>query len=238
VENVENAANAANAESPATAPDEAMAAQVYQQIINSIVSGQLQPGQRLRERELSEQYGVSRIPVREAIHRLEQDGFLVTAPRRGAVVRKLTLKDVDELFDLRVLLESFAAARAAERVADGRADASVLRDTLAAAHAALAAGDAELASDLNASFHDQIVALTDNALLERSIRPLRGLNRWVFGLSVNRPLEVSAREHEGLADAIITGQPHLAQALSEAHVEAGRRPVQEGLAEQLGEPVR
>lgn len=215
-----------------------MAAQVYQQIINSIVAGQLQPGQRLRERELSEQYGVSRIPVREAIHRLEQDGFLVTAPRRGAVVRKLTLKDVDELFDLRVLLESFAAARAAERVAEGTADAAVLRDTLAAARAALAAGDAELASDLNASFHDQVVALTDNALLERSIRPLRGLNRWIFGLSVNRPLEVSASEHDALADAIITGQAHLAESLSAAHVEAGRRPVIEGLAGQLEEQSR
>lgn len=215
-----------------------MAAQVYQQIINSIVAGQLQPGQRLRERELSEQYGVSRIPVREAIHRLEQDGFLVTAPRRGAVVRKLTLKDVDELFDLRVLLESFAAARAAERVAEGTADAAVLRDTLAAARAALAAGDAELASDLNASFHDQVVALTDNALLERSIRPLRGLNRWIFGLSVNRPLEVSASEHDALADAIITGQAHLAESLSAAHVEAGRRPVIEGLAGQLEEHSR
>lgn len=215
-----------------------MAAQVYQQIINSIVAGQLQPGQRLRERELSEQYGVSRIPVREAIHRLEQDGFLVTAPRRGAVVRKLTLKDVDELFDLRVLLESFAAARAAERVAEGTADAAVLRDTLAAARAALAAGDAELASDLNASFHDQVVALTDNALLERSIRPLRGLNRWIFGLSVNRPLEVSASEHDALADAIITGQAHLAESLSAAHVEGGRRPVIEGLAGQLEEHSR
>jgi DNA-binding GntR family transcriptional regulator len=72
--------------------------------------------------------------------------------------------------------------------------------------------------------------LTGNALLERSIRPLRGLNRWVFGLSVNRPLEVSAREHEALAQAIVAGQPHLAESLSAAHVEAGRQPVIDGLA--------
>lgn len=216
-------------ESMVSAPDEAMAAQVYQQISNSIFSGELRPGQRLRERELSEQYGVSRIPVREAIHRLEQDGFLVTAPRRGAVVRRLTLKDVDELFDLRVLLESFAAARAAERVADG-ADGSVLTRTLAESRAALEAGDLARTSELNSAFHDAIVALTGNALLERSMRPLRGLNRWIFGLSVNRSLELSAHEHDDLADAILTGRVHLAESLSAAHVEAGRMPVTEGLA--------
>lgn len=213
----------------AAAPDEAMAGKVYQQILDSIISGRLAPGQRLRERELSDQYGVSRIPVREAIHRLEQDGFLVTAPRRGAVVRKLTLKDVEELFDLRVLLESFAARRAAERVAGG-ADASHLVGTLRDAKEALEAGDAARTSDLNTSFHDQIIALAGSALLERSMRPLHGLNRWIFGLSVNRSLEINAAEHDELADAIITGQPQLAEAVAAAHIEAGRRPVLEGLA--------
>ncbi|GAB3272184.1 GntR family transcriptional regulator [Sinomonas notoginsengisoli] len=211
-----------------------MAAVVYQQLSNEIFSGKVLPGQRLRERELSEQFGVSRIPVREAIHRLEQDGFLVTAPRRGAVVRKLTLKDVDELFDLRVLLESFAAAGAAEKVRQGT-DGSILTQTLAEAKAALESGDVTRTSELNSAFHDQIVVLTGNALLERSMRPLRGLNRWIFGLSVNRPLAVSAHEHDELADAILTGRAHLAESLSAAHVEAGRKPVIEGLARVLME---
>ncbi|WP_175637391.1 GntR family transcriptional regulator [Sinomonas mesophila] len=213
----------------AAAPDEAMAGQVYQQILEAIVEGRLTPGQRLRERELSDQYGVSRIPVREAIHRLEQDGFLVTAPRRGAVVRRLTLADVEELFDLRVLLESFAARRAAERVAAG-ADGAHLTETLRLARDAMAAGDAVRTSDLNSAFHDQIVALANNALLERSIRPLRGLTRWIFGLSVNRPLEINALEHDELADAILTGQAQLAEAVAAAHVESGRKPVIDGLA--------
>ena len=213
----------------AVAPDEAMAGKVYQQILDAIISGRAAPGQRLRERELSDQYGVSRIPVREAIHRLEQDGFLVTAPRRGAVVRKLTLKDVEELFDLRVLLESFAARRAAERVAAGE-DGRMLLDTLRQAKEALAAGDTDLTSDLNTRFHDQIIALAGSGLLERSMRPLHGLNRWIFGLAVNRSLEVNALEHDELADAIMTGRPQLAEAVAAAHIEAGRKPVMDGLA--------
>ncbi|GAB4098444.1 GntR family transcriptional regulator [Sinomonas halotolerans] len=214
--------------------DAAMADHVYRQIIDSIVSGRVPPGERLRERELSDQYGVSRMPVREAIQRLEQDGFVVTAPRRGAVVRRLTLRDVEELFDLRVLLEPYAAALAAEKAAAG-ADGSALMDALEGARLALSSGDVELTSDFNTRFHDEIVALSGNALLARALHPLRGLSRWVFGLSVNRPLQVNAREHDDLAKAILTGQVRLAESLAAAHIEAGRKPVTEGLAGLLPE---
>lgn len=209
--------------------DAGVADRVYRQIIDSIVSGRVPPGERLRERELSEQYDVSRIPIREAIQRLEQDGFVMTAPRRGAMVRQLTLRDVQELFDLRRVLEPYAAASAATRVAAG-ADGSPLTAALAQAHEALASGDVELVSDLNARLHDEIVRLSGSALLERSLRPLRGLSRWVFGLSNNRPLEVHAREHDELVDAILKGQAALAEAIAVVHVEASRAPVTEGLA--------
>jgi DNA-binding GntR family transcriptional regulator len=89
--------------------DEALAENVYQLVLEGIVAGKYAQGMRLRERELSELYNVSRVPVREAIQRLEQDGFVATFPRRGAVVRQLTLTDVNELFDLRLCLETFAA---------------------------------------------------------------------------------------------------------------------------------
>src|SRR5438067_1889244 len=69
--------------------EEARAEQVYQLVLEGIVAGKYEQGKRLRERELSEVYNVSRIPVREAIQRLEQDGFVETFPRRGAVVRQL-----------------------------------------------------------------------------------------------------------------------------------------------------
>ena len=68
--------------------DEARAENVYQLVLEGIVTGKYAQGGRLRERELSEIYSVSRIPVREAIQRLEQDGFVETFPRRGAVVRQ------------------------------------------------------------------------------------------------------------------------------------------------------
>ncbi|MDQ4503409.1 GntR family transcriptional regulator [Sinomonas sp. ASV322] len=216
----------------ALAPDEAFASHVYQLILEDIVAGRLAPGQRLRERELSDQHSVSRIPVREALHRLEQDGFIVTAPRRGAVVRSLTLTDVDEVFDLRVMLESFAARRAAERVAAG-ADGGRLTELLELAKAAADAGDIERASDLNSEFHAEIVNVSGHRLLARSLRPLQGLVRWIFGLGVSRPMELNTIEHEEIREAILAGRAQLAETLAAAHVELGRQPVLDGLAGRL-----
>ncbi|KHL03926.1 GntR family transcriptional regulator [Sinomonas humi] len=216
------------------APEEAFASHVYQLILEDIVAGRLAPGQRLRERELSEQHRVSRIPVREALHRLEQDGFIVTAPRRGAVVRQLTLTDVEELFDLRVILESFAARRAAERVAAG-ADGGRLSELLKLAKEATAAGDDELASDLNTEFHAEIVNVAGHRLLARSLRPLQGLTRWIFGLGVSRPVELNTIEHDELREAILAGRTQLAESLAASHVELGRQPVLDGLAGRLPE---
>lgn len=215
-------------------PDEAFASHVYQLILEDIVSGRLAPGQRLRERELSDQHSVSRIPVREALHRLEQDGFIVTAPRRGAVVRSLTLTDVDELFDLRMLLESFAAKRAAERVAAG-AGGGRLAEILKLAQDATAEGDEERASDLNTEFHAEIVNVSGHRLLARELRPLQGLTRWIFGLGVSRPMELNAIEHDEIKDAILGGRAQLAESLAAAHVELGRQPVLDGLAGTLPE---
>ncbi|HKU10882.1 MAG TPA: GntR family transcriptional regulator [Sinomonas sp.] len=216
------------------APDEALASHVYQLVLEDIVAGRLAPGQRLRERELSEKHSVSRIPVREALHRLEQDGFIVTAPRRGAVVRRLTLTDVEELFDLRVLLESFAAKRAAERVAAG-ADGGRLTELLRLAQKATEEGDFERASDLNTEFHAEIVNVSGHRLLARSLRPLQGMLRWIFGLGVSRPMELNAIEHAEIREAILAGRPQLAESLAAAHVELGRQPVIEGLAGHLPE---
>ncbi|MBT2512565.1 GntR family transcriptional regulator [Arthrobacter sp. ISL-30] len=70
-----------------------------------IISGEYAPGSRLRERELSEFLAVSRVPVREALQQLEAEGFVVTSPRRAATVKQITLKDVNELFDVRLILE-------------------------------------------------------------------------------------------------------------------------------------
>ncbi|MCL6454611.1 MAG: GntR family transcriptional regulator [Alicyclobacillus sp.] len=86
---------------------------VYEAVKTSIVQGELLPGQRLTEEFLSNTLGVSRTPVREAMKRLEADGLVTPIKRRGVVVRSFTREDVQQIYDIRALLEGFAAGHAA-----------------------------------------------------------------------------------------------------------------------------
>ncbi|MFJ5958455.1 GntR family transcriptional regulator [Paenarthrobacter sp. NPDC092416] len=212
--------------------DEARAEQVYQLVLEGIVTGTFAQGVRLRERELSEMYNVSRIPVREAIQRLEQDGFVETFPRRGAVVRQLTLTDVNELFDVRLCLETFAARMAATRVAEGN-DGGRLEELMAASTAAIDEDRPDDVVRISAELHAEIVRLSGNRLLIDSVKPLFGRMRWIFGLAHNRSNELQRDEHTELCNAILKGRPDLAYSLAYSHIELGREPVLAGLAETL-----
>lgn len=212
--------------------DEARAEHVYQLVLEGIVAGKYGQGSRLRERELSELYDVSRIPVREAIQRLEQDGFVETFPRRGAVVRRLTLTDVNELFDVRLCLETFAARMAATRVAAGQ-PAGRLQELLDETRNAIDGGRSDDVVRLSAEFHAEIVRLSGNRLLIESVKPLFGRMRWIFGLAHNRSNELQRDEHMELCHAILAGKSDLAYSLAYSHIELGRQPVLEGLAETL-----
>ena len=83
-----------------------------------IINGELAAGERLVERDLAERFGISRIPMREAIQRLEREGLLDIFRNRGAVVRMLSVSDVQEIYDLRVLLEGDAIYRSVKQLDD------------------------------------------------------------------------------------------------------------------------
>ena len=206
-----------------------MAQSAYLAIREGIVHGAYPPGSRLRERDLSQELRMSRIPIREALRQLEVEGFVATSPNRGAVVSQLTLKDVSELFDLRLSLEVLAARQAAQAVADGRAD-DTLRRVVAEAHRATVAADTDAIRQSNTQFHAQTIAMTGNALLIATMAPLLGRIRWLFALTADRDPHVEYAEHVTLCDAIYSGNPDLAGALAFAHIEHGRAPSLGGLA--------
>ena len=86
---------------------------VYEELKMQILRGTIVPGTRLMEVEMAEQMGVSRTPIREAIHKLEKEGLVVIEPRRGAYVSRVSMEDMLEILELRENLEGFAAYRAA-----------------------------------------------------------------------------------------------------------------------------
>jgi DNA-binding GntR family transcriptional regulator len=217
------------AESPASSADTTRA-----RIRELIISGEFAPGSRLRERELSQALDVSRVPVREALQQLEAEGFIDTSPRRGATVKQITLRDVNELFDVRLSLEVLAARLAAQAAASGGSSSRLQQMMNEAEEATLRHDHAQLPL-INTALHAEIVVLGGNTLLEYSMKPLLGRMQWLFTLTGHRDPQVQCAEHLGLCQAIYDGKADLAAALAFAHVELGREPSLQGLAGRLPE---
>jgi DNA-binding GntR family transcriptional regulator len=202
-----------------------------------IITGELQMGSKLNEREIAERLQVSRIPVREALPILESEGFISSQPRRGAVVHVLTLT---ELFDLRRQLEPMASAFAARRAAAG-ADVEPMLAALRTARGAIAplspVTDAETEeappSTRNSDLHEEIINLADHALLQRVTKLMSGRVRWLFRLTPQRDTTAMWVEHREIVDAIVAGQADVAELLTAAHVERGRFESMPLLAELL-----
>ncbi|MCX2750392.1 GntR family transcriptional regulator [Arthrobacter sp. MI7-26] len=199
-----------------------------------IISGDLAPGSRLRERDLSQALDVSRVPVREALQQLEAEGFIDTSPRRGATVKQITLRDVNELFDVRLSLEVLAARLAAQAASRGQ-PTSRLRQMMDTAEEVTRRHEHAQIPLSNTALHAEIVSMGGNSLLEYSMKPLLGRMQWLFTMTGHRDPQVQCAEHLSLCKAIYDGQADLAAALAFAHVELGREPSLQGLAGRLPE---
>lgn len=199
-------------------PLAAVRERVLEELRERIVSGVLRPGNRLVERELAKDLGVSRVPVREAIRSLEADGFVVAQSPRRVVVRQLSRVDVEELFDVREALEVFATGLACQRV-----DPPALRRLkceVTDAARALAAGNVAQAAEANLRFHQEIVTLAGNGLLLSMLHQLEDRLRWLF--RQNEDWHRLQEEHVRLYEAIASGDPERARACAAEHVRVNR----------------
>ncbi|MGW0994449.1 GntR family transcriptional regulator [Streptomyces sp. NPDC002523] len=152
--------------------------QVCEGLRDRIISGVLRPGDRLIERDVAEEFGVSRVPVREAIRILLGEGFLEAPSPRRITVKQMARQDVENLFDIREALEVVAVRRAAER-----ADAAQLRALgrlLEAARRATLSGRPDRVTKANAAFHQFIVDTAGNELLTSTLGSLEGRLRWLL----------------------------------------------------------
>lgn len=187
---------------------------VLAELRQEIIAGRLGPGDRLVERELADRFGVSRVPVREAIRALVAEGFVTFETPRRTVVRPLTRTDVTELFELREALEVYAAGRAAERATkEGLAE---LKSLLGRAAKATRTADAETITDVNTRFHDRILAMAGNSLLTSVMEPVDGRLRWMTRR--NEEWTHLLAEHRELYEAVASGDAERARAHALAHV--------------------
>lgn len=187
---------------------------VYGRLRDDIASGHFKPGERLKERQLADRYGVSRIPVRDALLKLEKEGFLVTLPRRGMVVRTLTAQDLEDLFDIREALEGQIMRLAARRATP--TDKENLQKLIVRARDALVSGDDNELRSANFELHQVISECAHNPLLRALMEPLEARMFWIFKREADP--EKMHVEHVGLVDAICSGDETLASRLAFEHV--------------------
>ncbi|MFB7585499.1 GntR family transcriptional regulator [Streptomyces sp. NPDC056169] len=194
---------------------------VYEELRERIVEAELPAGTRLVEREIAEELRVSRVPVREAMQRLESEGFLSVRPRRGSVVTEFGPEDAEHLFDVRENLEGLAARLAARQA--GPEELLALEELLARARAAAESGRLREAVSLNADFHRAVVGLSGNPLLVELMAPLDSRLRRLFRLtSAESDGEPMCGAHERLYAAIRDRDEAAAESLARAHVAATR----------------
>jgi DNA-binding GntR family transcriptional regulator len=191
---------------------------IVARIRDDILTRRVAPGERLVESDLTRRFDVSRGPIREALRRLAAEGFIEHAPNRGAVVRRLSIEDIRELFQIRAELEALAARLAASAAADPAKRAG-FEAAIAPIYAEAARIPYEYLAE-NADFHAAIMNLAGNRQLgELSLRlhlPL--IMAQVADALTPSALEASVREHRALAAAILAQDEAAADAAMRAHL--------------------
>lgn len=195
-----------------------------------ILNGEFAPGERLAEIPVAERLGVSRTPVRLALGQLEKDGLLVGAPRRGFVVRQITMKEIDDALIVRGALEAAAchAVASAGLSAQTRLaiDACLADESELVSKGKLTDGDASRWTAINSRFHTEIIQGTGNRALADAIAfnarlPFVALSAVAFTAEnldlCYRRMQAAHAEHVDIHDALCKGQASRAEALMREH---------------------
>ncbi|MFB7289260.1 GntR family transcriptional regulator [Actinacidiphila glaucinigra] len=188
---------------------------VYEALIELIINGTLRPGQHLVEAELADHLGVSRQPVREALQRLQTDGWVDLRPAQGAFVHSPTQEEATQLLSVRAVLETHSAHGAALHATD--TDVARLWELQDAGITALAADDARGIVEANAALHGFITELSRNQVLAELILQVDRRVRWYY-MPIARPRGRDAwNEHATIIEAIALGDAERSEELMRRH---------------------
>jgi DNA-binding GntR family transcriptional regulator len=207
-------------EVPASLTEQAVTA-----LRREILTARMRPGETLSEAAVSRQLELGKAPVRAALARLAEEGLVLAVPRRGWIVSLVTVRDIHEVFNLRILLEPEAA-----RLAAGRVDAALLRRLDSMCACGYQPGDEDSTFtflDANKAFHVALAELSGNGRLSRQIDRLLDESTRMLALGLHRRDRNGemAHEHHALIEALALGQADEAAAIMREQVSASRAMV-------------
>lgn len=212
------------------------AAGVSRALRDDIIRGVHAPGTRLAEEALSARYGVSRVPVREALRTLEAEGFVRSRPYAGVVVAELDDAEAEDLLEIRARLEPLGAARAAVRHTPEQLGR--MKELLSLAEDAVDAGRMDELARLNSRFHEVLAQASGSRTLTQLVTQLSWKIAWVYTAELPRRAEDSWREHREIVKALESGDPDKAARVVTRHIaqaqQAYRRRDPQAIAEDQG----
>lgn len=209
---------------------ELLEVKVLENLRAAIQNNELKPGQHLVEEEIARKLGVSRVPVRQAIHILERDGLVVTEPHRGATVVDLSDQDIEEIYGLRTALEMYAIGLAATKAQEKDIDAlQSIVDEMRKQASQDARSDQ---NHLDLKFHETICELSGNRKLVEAWQRMSAQVRMVLALKnlVYNDAQTIPQGHQRVVDAIRRRDAVAAQQILADHIAASAKRVLKGFS--------
>lgn len=204
--------------------------QIHEILEEAIIEGVLRPGERLRADDLAARYGVSRIPVREALRSLEAAGWVEIRPRYGVYVALRSDEELRDLFDVRTVLEAHAAERAARQRTEQ--DLQALRRAVTASREAVDRDDDSELTRRSAAFYEALHRAAHNTVLAATLAGLGKRARFYFATVVHDLGREWVGVHERLLEAVEAGDAQRAGAVSAEHIADTGRAVHRLLAQE------
>jgi len=204
-----------------------LADQVFERLENEILSGQYPQGEILTEMKLCQELGVSRTPVREALRRLQQEHILEET-KKGLMVLGITAEDLEDIMEMRLRLEGFAAARAAQRITDEQL--KELSDTLDLQEFYLTKQDSGHIKQMDSQFHELVYRFSGSMMIYDTLSPLHKKVQRYRQKSVenNSRAAESVQEHRAIYRAIAARDPEAASAAILKHTQNAKAHIAKG----------
>lgn len=201
----------------------------YRTIKDDIIACALQPGEEISEAVLVARYGMSKAPIRSALMRLRQEGLIISRGRQGNMVSPITLRDVQEIFQLRLVLEVVVI-----RLAAGKVDAQKIHKLNKAVHAGYTPGNAKSEAAYlraNREFHQYVAQASGNQRLATLVVDLMEQHERIvhLGLALQSRKHEFLHYHDDLVHALIEGDAERAAQLTEKALRGGQKKVVEAL---------
>ena len=198
---------------------------VFYTLRQAILKGELEPGERLMEMQLAEQLGVSRTPIREAIRMLEQEGLAITIPRKGAEVAKMTEKDMEDVLQIRAVLEELAVRLSCQKIT--AAELTELQGAMEQFVEMSRSDDIAEVASADVNFHDVLYKASDNPKLLGLLNNLREQMyryrvEYLKDIAVRRTL---ADEHRSICEALRAGDETKALDYIRIHIDNQQKAI-------------